>query len=34
VARGGKTLGDVLQVPRENVSQAHDQMLLLEVTLP
>ncbi len=33
-ARGGKTLGDVLQVPLENVSQAHDQKLLLEVTLP
>ena len=32
-ARGGKTLGDVLQVPLENVSQAHDQELLLEVTL-
>jgi iron(III) transport system substrate-binding protein len=32
-ARGGKTLGDVLQVPLENVSQAHDQKLLLEVTL-
>src|SRR6185436_10508908 len=33
-ARGGKTLGDVLQVPLENVSQAHDQKLSLEVTLP
>src|SRR5262249_7113098 len=33
-ARGGKTLGDVLQVPLENVSQANDQKLLLEVTLP
>ena len=33
-ARGGKTLGDVLQVPLENVSQAHDQKLLLEMTLP
>ena len=33
-ARGGKTLGDVLQVPLENVSQAHDQKLLLETTLP
>ena len=33
-ARGGKILGDVLQVPLENVSQAHDQKLLLEVTLP
>ena len=33
-ARGGKTLGDVLQVPLENVSQGHDQKLLLETTLP
>jgi len=33
-ARGGKTLGDVLQVPLENVGHAHDQKLLLEVTLP
>jgi iron(III) transport system substrate-binding protein len=33
-ARGGKTLGDILQVPLENVSQAHDQKLLLEVNLP
>ena len=33
-ARGGKTLGDVLQVPLENVSQAHDQKLLLETSLP
>jgi iron(III) transport system substrate-binding protein len=33
-ARGGKTLGDVLQVPLENVSQAQDQKLLLEVKLP
>jgi len=33
-ARGGKTLGDVLQVPLENVSQAHDQKLLMETTLP
>jgi iron(III) transport system substrate-binding protein len=33
-ARGGKTLGDVLQVPLENVSQAYDQKLLLETTLP
>src|SRR5215203_5866924 len=33
-ARGGKTLGDVLQVPLENVAQAHDQKLLLETTLP
>lgn len=33
-ARGGKTLGDVLQVPLENVVQLHDQGLLNEVTLP
>lgn len=33
-ARGGKTLGDVLQVPLENVVQAHDQGLLLEVKIP
>ena len=33
-ARGGKTLGDVLQVPLENVIQAHDQGLLLDVKLP
>jgi iron(III) transport system substrate-binding protein len=33
-ARGGKTLADVLQVPLENVSQAHDQGLLLETALP
>jgi iron(III) transport system substrate-binding protein len=33
-ARGGKTIGDVLQVPLENVSQAQDQKLLLETTLP
>src|SRR6201988_2564058 len=33
-ARGGRTLGDIFQVPLENVSQAHDQKLLLEVTLP
>jgi iron(III) transport system substrate-binding protein len=33
-ARGGKTLADVLQVPLENVSQANDQGLLLEVNLP
>ena len=33
-ARGGKTLGDVLQIPLENVVQAHDQGLLLEATLP
>ncbi len=33
-ARGGKTLADILQVPLENVSQAHDQGLLLETNLP
>src|SRR4030095_16378254 len=33
-ARGGKTLGDVLQVPLENVIQVHDQGLLLETNLP
>lgn len=33
-ARGGKTLGDVLQVPLENVTQAYDQGLLLETNLP
>ncbi len=33
-ARGGKTLADVLQIPLENVVQAHDQGLLLETTLP
>ncbi|MBI2987700.1 MAG: extracellular solute-binding protein [Deltaproteobacteria bacterium] len=33
-ARGGKTLGDVLQIPLENVVQAHDQGLLLETTIP
>jgi len=33
-ARGGKTLADVLQVPLENVTQAHDQGLLLDTTLP
>ena len=33
-ARGGKTIGDVLQVPLENVVQLHDQGLLNEVTLP
>ncbi|HEX2244143.1 MAG TPA: extracellular solute-binding protein, partial [Gammaproteobacteria bacterium] len=32
-ARGGRTLADILQVPLENVSQAHDQKLLLETTL-
>lgn len=33
-ARGGKTLADILQVPLENVSQVHDQGLLLETKLP
>jgi len=33
-ARGGRTLGDVLQIPLENVVQAHDQKLLLETKLP
>lgn len=33
-ARGGKTLGDVLQIPLENVIQAHDQGLLLDTNLP
>jgi iron(III) transport system substrate-binding protein len=33
-ARGGKTIGDVLQVPLENVVQLHDQGLLLDVSLP
>jgi len=33
-ARGGKTLGDILQIPLENVTQAHDQGLLLETNLP
>ena len=33
-ARGGRTLGDVLQIPLENVIQAHDQGLLLEANLP
>jgi len=33
-ARGGKTLGDVFQVPLENVIQLHDQGLLLDVSLP
>jgi iron(III) transport system substrate-binding protein len=33
-ARGGKTLGDVLQIPLENVTQAHDQGLLLDTDLP
>jgi len=33
-ARGGRTLGDVLQIPLENVIQAHDQGLLLDANLP
>ena len=33
-ARGGKTLGDILQIPLENVIQAHDQALLLDTNLP
>jgi iron(III) transport system substrate-binding protein len=33
-ARGGKTLGDVFQVPLENVIQLHSQGLMLDVTLP
>lgn len=33
-ARGGKTLGDILQIPLENVIQAHDQGLLLDTNLP
>ena len=33
-ARGGKTLGDILQIPLENVGQAHDQGLLLDIALP
>ena len=33
-ARGGRTLGDVFQVPLENVVQLHDQGLLLETKLP
>ena len=33
-ARGGKTLGDVLQVPLENVIQVHEQGLLLDANLP
>jgi iron(III) transport system substrate-binding protein len=33
-ARGGKTLGDVLQVPLENVVQLHNQGLLLDTNLP
>jgi iron(III) transport system substrate-binding protein len=33
-ARGGRTLGDVLQIPLENVSQAYSQKLLLDTKLP
>jgi iron(III) transport system substrate-binding protein len=33
-ARGGRTLGDVLQVPLENVVQLYDQGLLLDTNLP
>jgi iron(III) transport system substrate-binding protein len=33
-ARGGRTLGDIFQVPLENVVQLHDQGLLLETKLP
>lgn len=33
-ARGGRTLGDVLQIPLENLTQAYDQGLLLDVKLP
>jgi len=33
-ARGGRTLGDVLQIPLENVTQAYNQKLLLETKLP
>jgi iron(III) transport system substrate-binding protein len=33
-ARGGRTLGDVLQVPLENVVQAHDQGLLADQHIP
>lgn len=33
-ARGGKVLGDVFQVPLENILQMHDQGLLLETALP
>ncbi|MBI4488348.1 MAG: extracellular solute-binding protein [Deltaproteobacteria bacterium] len=33
-ARGGRTLGDVLQIPLENVAQAFDQGLLLEQNIP
>ena len=33
-ARGGRTLGDIFQVPLENVVQLHDQGLLLDTNLP
>jgi iron(III) transport system substrate-binding protein len=33
-ARGGRTLGDILQVPLENVVQLYDQGLLLDTNLP
>lgn len=33
-ARGGRTLGDIFQVPLENVVQLYDQGLLLETKLP
>src|SRR5688500_2736095 len=33
-ARGGKTIGDVLQINLDNMVQAHDQKLLVEQTLP
>jgi iron(III) transport system substrate-binding protein len=33
-ARGGRTLGDVLQIPLENVVQAHDQGLLADQHIP
>src|ERR687897_973380 len=33
-ARGGRTLADILQIPLENVTQAHDQKLLLDTKLP
>ena len=33
-ARGGKTIGDVFQVPLENIVQLHDQGLLQDVSLP
>jgi iron(III) transport system substrate-binding protein len=33
-ARGGRVLGDVLQVPLENVVQVHNQGLLLDTNLP